>query len=137
VQLSTDTLIRKMQPILAADGNVRLALLFGSRARGQADDQSDVDIAVDAPDADLWELGARISRTLGVEVDVVPLAPASIPLLEQFVAEAKVIYEAGPGHAASWRARVLSELETDRPWYRRMRDAWLRRVAREGLSDGK
>lgn len=122
--------------MLAADGNVRLALLFGSCARGQADGNSDVDIAVDAPNADLWSLAARISQRLGVEVHVVTLASASIPLLEQLIAEGLVLYESDHGRAASWRSRVLAELETDRPWYRRMRDAWLQRVAREGLSNG-
>jgi hypothetical protein len=57
--------------------------------------------------------------------------------LEQLIAEACVIHESDYGRAASRRARVLSELESDRPWYRRTRDAWLRRVAREGLSDGE
>jgi predicted nucleotidyltransferase len=59
---------------------VRLALLFGSCARQQAHLDSDVDIAVDAPGADLWSLAARVSERVGAEVDVIPLASASIPL---------------------------------------------------------
>jgi len=36
---------------------------------------------------------------------------------------------ARPGAAGRWLARALSQLETDRPWYERMRDAYLRKLA--------
>jgi predicted nucleotidyltransferase len=130
-------LIEEIQPVLAGTGQVRLALLFGSCARQQAHGNSDVDIAVDAPGADLWSLAARVSERVGAEVDVIALASASIPLLEQLIAEGLVIHESEPGRGAAWRSRALAQLETDRPWYRRMRDAWLRRVAQGGLSGGQ
>ena len=134
--LVKEDLVRELHAVLADVEGLRLALLFGSQARGQAGERSDVDIAVDASDVDLLELGARISERVGAEVDVVSLGSAPIPLLERLLLESIPVYEATHGTAAAWRARVLAQLETDRPWYRRMRVAWLGCVAREGLSGG-
>jgi predicted nucleotidyltransferase len=134
---ANQALLDEIKAVLAADGSVRLALLFGSRARDRAHSASDVDVAIDAPAGKLGALGARISERLGMEVDLVPLESATIPFLEQLIAHSVVVYESERGRAAAWRSRVLSELETDRPWYRRMRDAWLVRVARDGLGDGR
>ncbi len=52
------------------------ARVFGSVARGEDDEQSDVDILVDIPDDftlfDLGDLTVRVGDILGVPVDVVP-----------------------------------------------------------------
>jgi hypothetical protein len=48
-----------------------------------------------------------------------------------------VLCEGAAGAAAAWRSRTLSDLEIDRPWYARMREAWLRRVAERGIADGQ
>jgi hypothetical protein len=60
------------------------------------------------------------------------LDTASIPLLEALIADGIVVHESRPGAGAFWRSRVLAQLETDRPWYRRQRDAWIQRVADTG-----
>jgi predicted nucleotidyltransferase len=112
---------------------VRLAILFGSHARGTAVPGSDLDVAVNAPGVDGLALAAALGRALGCEVDVVSLDDPGVPLLEELVREGVVVHEATPGAGALWRSRVLAQLETDRPWYARMRDAWLSRVASEGL----
>jgi predicted nucleotidyltransferase len=114
---------------------VRLAIAFGSRLRGHGRPDSDLDLAVLAPDADLLGLRTDLSRATGVEVDVVSLAEPTIPLLEAVLRDGKVIYEAAPGVAASFRFHALNELELDRPRFVRMRDAWLKRVAERGLGD--
>lgn len=111
---------------------LRLALLFGSQARGTAGPGSDVDVAMLAPGMDLLGLASDLSRQLGREVDVVDLGRASIPLLEELPRDAVVVWEE-PGEAALWRSRTLCMLETDRPWLKRMQDAWLARVARQGV----
>lgn len=121
---------------LAGRTDVRVAVLFGSRARGTARVDSDVDLAVDGPDVDLLTLGAELGVALDCEVDVVELAEASIPLLEHLVRDGIVVHEGRRGAGALWRSHTLTTLETDRPWYDRMCEAWLARVARKGLSHG-
>jgi hypothetical protein len=49
------------------------------------------------------------------------------------VRDSVVIHEGAAGSAARWRSHALSELDRDRAGFERMRDAWLARVAREGL----
>ena len=126
-------LIQPFQAVLHARGDVALALLFGSRARGDASETSDVDVALLAPSADLLEIGGRLSQASGLEVDVVSLADPGVPLLDELLRDAVVVYEGRPGAYATWRSHVLADLALDRPWYERMRDAWLARVAERGV----
>lgn len=126
----------RLRHALAGRKDVRVAVLFGSEARGTARAGSDVDVAVDAPGTDILELAAVLSEALSCEVDVVPLDDATIPLLEQLVRDGVVVHEAYPGAGALWRSHVLASLETDRPWFARMREAWLARVRERGLLRG-
>jgi predicted nucleotidyltransferase len=109
--------------------DVKLALLFGSRARGTAGPASDVDVAVLAPGVDLLDLAAVLRQATGRDVDLVALEDATIPLLEELVRDAVVVHQGQRGAAAQWRSSALLALETDLPWYRRMRDAFLARLA--------
>lgn len=129
----TNLLRDRLRSVLAGHPSVRLGLLFGSQARGTARPDSDVDVAIEAPATEGPAIAAALSAACGREVDVVTLEDPSIPLVEALVRDSEVIYEARPGIGARWRARALADLEVDRPWYARMRDAWLARVAREGL----
>jgi predicted nucleotidyltransferase len=124
---------------LARRPGVELALLFGSRLTGRAGPSSDIDLAIQAPGVDLFALAGDLSAELGAEVDLVDLDldQASIPLLNELVQSSEVVYEDARGRAASWRARALCALETDLPWFRRMRDAWLTRVSERGFDDGR
>jgi predicted nucleotidyltransferase len=121
---------------LAGRTDVRVAMLFGSRARGTARPDSDVDLAVEAPGVDLLTLGAELGGVLELEVDVVDVEDASIPLLEHVVRDGLIVHEGRRSAGGLWRSRTLATLETDRPWYDRMCEAWLARVAREGLTHG-
>jgi predicted nucleotidyltransferase len=126
----------QLRRALAGRSDVRVAVLFGSEARCTAGPGSDVDIAVDAPGVDLLDLMAELSVTLEREVDVVALDDATVPLLERIVREGIVVHEGFRGAGALWRSRTLAMLETDRPWYARMRDAWLSRVSEKGFASG-
>lgn len=126
----------RIRDALAGRTDVRVAVLFGSEARGTAEPGSDVDIAVDVSGADLLDLAATLSLALDREVDVVDLDDATIPLLERLIREGVVVHEGFRGAGALWRSRTLAMLETDRPWYARMRDAWLSRVREKGFARG-
>ena len=127
-------LVDSLRRALAGESSVHLAILFGSEARGTAAASSDVDLAVLGRDLEPLALGAALGRALGREVHVVSLVDPGVVLLEELVRDGIVVRVGAPGAGALWRSRALAQLETDRPWYARMRDAWLARVAREGIS---
>jgi predicted nucleotidyltransferase len=133
VDASPNALVERLRAALEGRVEVRVAILYGSRARGQARDDSDVDLALLAPGVDREELSARLSLALGLEVQIVELDQATIPLLRQIVDQGILVHEGRPGAAACWRSHTLVDLETDGPWYARMRDGWLIRVAERGL----
>jgi predicted nucleotidyltransferase len=124
-----NAMVATLSRILAPRADVTLALLFGSHARGVAGNASDIDLAVLGRDLDPFELGAEISLATGREVDVVMLEDAGVPLLEQIVRDGVVVHEGLPHAGSTWRAGALASLETDRPWYARMRKAMLARLA--------
>jgi predicted nucleotidyltransferase len=131
-------LIDAVRQALAGDVRVSLAIVFGSVARGAERPDSDVDVAVIVePGVDLAEVSARIAREVGREVDVVSLREAGVPLLDAILRDGVVVHEARAGAGATWWSRALLDREVDGPWYARMRDAWLDRVAKEGLSGGQ
>jgi predicted nucleotidyltransferase len=133
--VTRDALIARLRREIGAPPGLRLVVLFGSEARGEARADSDIDLAVAGRDLDLFGLAGALSAALDREVDVVLLADAPVPLLESLVAEACPVYEAQPGEFAVWRSRALATLETDRPWYARMRDAHLARLRGERSDD--
>ena len=109
--------------------DVRLALLFGSRTRGRARPDSDADVAILGRDLNLFELSVDLSHAAGVDVDVVSLKDPGFPLLNVLLREGIVLHEGERGAAAAWRSRAWLEAETDRPWFERMRDSFLRHMA--------
>jgi predicted nucleotidyltransferase len=112
--------------------DVRLALLFGSVARGTANTSSDVDVAVVAPGVDRLTLARDLSLAIGREVDVVDLAGAGYPLLSAIVRDGVVVAEHSPGAEARWRTHALITLDNDRVWFERMRDGYLAQLAAGG-----
>ena len=83
--------------IASAFPEVRKLILFGSRARGDADQRSDMDIAIetDGMGTRQWlELADRLENmdTL-LRIDIVRLEEASEPLRENIFREGQVLYE--------------------------------------------
>lgn len=74
---------------LASDPSIKLALLFGSHARGQARPDSDIDIAIleDAPlgSARRSELISAIAERFECPVDLIDLHEAGEPLLGEIL----------------------------------------------------
>jgi predicted nucleotidyltransferase len=126
-----DRVVEDLRKALSARKDIRLALLFGSRARtpDRVRPDSDADVAVLGRDLDLLELAADLSGAGKVEVDVVSLDDPGYPLLNALLRDSIVLHEGERGAAATWRFRALLQAETDRPGYERMRDAYLRRLA--------
>lgn len=127
-----DPVIESLKAALSGRKDVRLALLFGSRARDRARPGSDADVAVLGEGLDLLRLAADLSRAANVEVDVVSLKDPGYPLLNAILRDGLLLHEGERGAAATWRSKAWLQAETDRPWFERMRDAYLRRLARDG-----
>jgi len=133
-----DSILAAVRDVLRGNAQVEVAIVFGSVARGAERPDSDVDVAVLASaDEDLAALSASISARVGREVDVVSLHDAAIPLIDAVLRDGHVVHEGKPHAGATWWSHALMDQTVDGPWYARMRDAWLKRVAREGLSDGQ
>lgn len=126
-------LLDRLRAVLAA-ADVRLAVLFGSHARGEAGATSDVDVGILPRDPRLalsreLELAAALSRAAGAEVDLVRL-DRDDPLLGREVARDGVcLFAAEPGLFAAYRAEATSRwLEFDET-VAPHRDRFLRRIA--------
>jgi predicted nucleotidyltransferase len=69
-------LIAKLREVLRTEHNVRFAMLFGSAARGDESERSDVDVIVSLRDSSLeraLDLSLKLEDALGRSVDVVRL----------------------------------------------------------------
>jgi uncharacterized protein YutE (UPF0331/DUF86 family)/predicted nucleotidyltransferase len=85
VASAPETLVETLQDGLAGGPALRLAMLFGSAARGRSRPDSDVDVGIVPVDADLplraeLELQAKLERICGRPVQVVRLDQASTVL---------------------------------------------------------
>lgn len=83
---------------------MRFAILFGSRARGTARPDSDVDVAISPAGelslSDEHALADALERAAGVPVDLVVLDRAS-PALRWRVARDGIVLCSSPAHAAT------------------------------------
>jgi len=108
-----DAKLARLRSTIEASSLVRLAVLFGSRAKGTASEASDVDIGILPSEPVLAlqaELGlaAVLSSVAGCDVDLVRL-DADNPLLGREVARyGRCLFEAEPGLFAAYRASALS-----------------------------
>ena len=126
-----DPIVESLRKALHGRSDVRLALLFGSRAKGRSRLDSDADVAVLGQDLNLFSLMSDLSHAAGVEVDIVSLKDPGFPLLNVLLRDGIVLHEGERGAAATWRSRAWLQAETDRPWFERMRDSFLRHMAEE------
>jgi predicted nucleotidyltransferase len=117
---------RELEALLQRRPEVRLAYLFGSTARGEADDRSDLDVAIwDRPalDGRQWgELVESLEVATGRRVDLVSLTLAPPLLLRDVVRDGVVLVCRDEDERAEFELRAISTyLDTEH----------LRRVQRE------
>lgn len=93
------SLISALRRILRTEHNVRLAVLYGSLARGDEDEGSDLDLLVslvgDQPTA-TFKLASRLQRGIGRKVDIARLerVEAHAPLLlDRVLHEGRVLID--------------------------------------------
>jgi predicted nucleotidyltransferase len=112
--------------------DVRLAVLFGSTARGTAGRASDLDIGVSVPRAaDLVALRVALQRASGQEVDVIRLEEAAPLLRFQIARDARVIVERVAYAWADFRARAMIDWWDWAPTLRAMHRTMAERLREE------
>ena len=138
--LSQDALIRDLQRVLSEGPRLRLAVLFGSTARGTNTADSDLDVAIlpvdpQLPLSDELTLQARISIAAKREVDLVRLDRCN-PTLRYRVAREGVPVFAEPGALSSFRARAGIEHAELAPLVKRASEIFLKRLRAMSQSGG-
>ena len=118
--------------IRATVPGVQAIYIFGSRARGDAGPESDLDVAVLAsrPLDPLvrWELQERLASALHTAVDLVDLRSASSVMRVTVLADAQLVCDGGSYGRQLFEATALSD-------YARLQDerrAIMRQIADEG-----
>jgi len=118
VHLPDPDLMRRLRTALAAGPELRLAVLFGSRASGAAHAGSDVDIALlfagAVSLADELDLQVSLERAVAATVDIVRLDEAPT-LVRWQVATHGVPIDAREHEWSRFRARAASEYADFRP----------------------
>lgn len=115
-------LLRELRGALRTEPNVRLAVLFGSLAMGQASDRSDIDLLVvlaDPSASRVAALAGRLRRRLGREVQVVRLQEAE---------QSAVLMLSALEHG-----RVLVDRDARWPSLQATKSTWGRRAAAEDV----
>lgn len=127
-----EAIIEHARRVLSGFDEIRLAYLFGSEARGEARDASDVDIAVLAAGPLTLDLDGRIRDALADalrrRVDLIDLATAPPLLLHKVIGAGRILICRDERERARFELRAISRfLDT-----RRLRDVqhmYLRKLA--------
>jgi hypothetical protein len=109
----------RLRRALAELSGVRLAFLFGSRARGRARADSDFDVAVlvgeertQERDADLRRILSRLGREVSsAHLDVVLLNDAPPLLRHRVLRDGLLLFERRPGERARFGRRTIREYQ--------------------------
>lgn len=113
-------LIAKLRAALRTDRNLRFAMLFGSAARGEDTESSDVDVIADLRDSDFMreiDLALRLEEAVGRSVDVVDLKDAedAPTFLAMALEDGRVLVDRG----SVWRRLRVEEASLRRRGRRR------------------
>lgn len=122
-------LLSRLRRTLRTERNVRLAVLFGSVARGTDRAGSDVDVLVSLNDErtrNLADLSLRLKRAIGREVQLVRLSHAeeSPALLADALAEGRVLIDRDAEWARLKRGEARIRREARRADRELRRRAW-------------
>lgn len=112
-------LLRELRDALRTEPNVRLAVLFGSQATGQATERSDIDLLVDLTDPSavrVAQLTARLERRLARDMQLVRMQDAgrTPTLMADALEQARVLVDrdgrwpALKARESTWRRRAAA-----------------------------
>jgi predicted nucleotidyltransferase len=122
----------RVRRVLSTFSNIELAVIFGSMAVGQENQESDVDVAVMATHALSFDQHIKIIDALALElgrpVDLIDLKKVGLSLLNQIVANGRLVL----GSTDAWANLIYRNLVDQAdfmPLQRRLlkerQDAWI------------
>jgi predicted nucleotidyltransferase len=109
--------IRRVTRILKGNTSIEFAYLFGSQAKGTADEKSDWDIAIfykkdpqKLPQWTMFYLESEISREIGKEVQIISLNNLDSPVfLFQIISNGILLVDKNTEKRILFEAQVLSK----------------------------
>jgi hypothetical protein len=127
------SVIENLTRVLEQTPSVRLAVLFGSAAKGALVSDSDIDIAVSLDrDAELSAtLGVVLARAVDRQVDLVWLDEAPPLLRFEIAREGRVLVERAPHAWADFRAHAMIDWWDWAPTARMMHQVMTARLRQE------
>lgn len=128
-----------LQAILRRGPPLRLAVLFGSGARGELRPDSDLDIGIVPEDPDLplaaeLDLQLELGAAAGRPIDVVRLDRASTLLRGQVARDARLLLEGQPGAFLAFRVRATVEYLDFLPLYDEVAERFRQTLIRQAES---
>lgn len=113
---TVDSLDEGLRQVLAARNDVAAAYLFGSRARGTARAESDVDVAVlyrHPPPAGYaglpLDLEEGLEKVLGLPVQVLRLNDAPVDLVHRVLRDGRLILQPDPSARIRFEVKARNE----------------------------
>lgn len=143
--LPAATLIERLRATSAGLSGVRLALLFGSRARGQARSDSDIDVAVllddEAARADRGATVRRIVAELGRTVssshlDLVVLNDAPALLRQRVLRDGIVLFQRTPEDRVRFAVKAIRDYQDGQIRRERFMRARMRKLGAQSDDGG-
>lgn len=131
--------LEALRKALEAQPAIRLAVLFGSMARGRSSARSDVDLALRLVRDDAAarrEAVAAAGRATGREIDVVDLDAAPPLLRFQIARDGVVLVEREPRLWTRFKARAMVDWWDWAPTARRIHAAYVRRLREQTAHAG-
>jgi predicted nucleotidyltransferase len=144
---SVDAIGRAIKDALAAVPSIEVAYLFGSRARGDARPDSDLDLAIALPremdDAERGRVKLHVIDVLtaslgqlGERADIVDLDRAGSSVAFAAIAQGQCVYARDRVDRVRLEARVARRYDDERPYRELMRAAAIRAAERMSKSGG-
>lgn len=123
-------LIEYIRSVLSQDARVVAAYLFGSRARGDHREASDVDVAVlldEIPKATLddppFELESRLEQVIGLPVQLINLNEAPPDLVHRVLRDGEIVCESDRGRRIQFEIQARNVFFDLQPILERYRKA--------------
>jgi uncharacterized protein len=132
--IAPDPTLHRLARVLGEEGDVLLAIAFGSVAAGTADAESDVDVAVWTDPVLDHERKRDLTRVIalatGRPVDLVDLRSAGVVLRREILRRGRTLVERDPALRAHLIVRMLGDVEDLLPYveriHRERRERWTR-----------